>query len=221
MTIMELGGICMTYVYSFLLALFLLFIIFTMTSLNVFVHFIRRSADDKLEILIKAWYGLIKIKYDVPVIQLSEDFSGIIYETEIESAQEEPIEKDRFKLTRNELFQLHKRATKIVKRVHALHQIMKRFFKSIRLQELQWYSRLGTGEAAETGVLTGLGWSIKSTIIGCISHLVTLRSYPSFNVIPSYYESRLETELRCMFRFRIGHAILAGIRILLNLRKKA
>ncbi|WP_159102330.1 DUF2953 domain-containing protein [Caldalkalibacillus mannanilyticus] len=108
----------------------------------------------------------------------------------------------------------------MIKRVHQLHVIAKKFLKNIRLEELIWRSKIGTGHAAETGLLTGVGWGVKSNIIGMFSSYLTLRCVPRISVTPSFNEKKIESNIQCMIRFRIGNAIVAGIRILLNLRKR-
>jgi hypothetical protein len=196
----------------------LLTIIF-FTTVQISIYFKRKGKDDKVKTNFKAWFGLIHIRTEIPVIDFSKDLSGTEYQMEIESPNE-TIDKTKFKMHPQEIVQVNQRLYNWIKKIHDLHEIVKKFLKTIRLDKLEWRSKIGTGDAAQTGVLTGVGWGFKSSLIGLISSHVTLRKIPRIHVQPLFQEKRLETELECMIRLRIGHAIIAGIRILLNLRKR-
>jgi hypothetical protein len=189
------------------------------TTVRVTVHLIRKGKDDKVRTNVKAWFGLINIRTEVPIMKMSEDLSGTEYQMEMETPNEK-IEKQKFKVRPSELLQLLHRVYHWIKKVHALHRIMKKLLKGIRLEQLEWKSSIGTGDAAQTGTLSGVGWGVKSNIIGLVSNYLTLRTIPRIHIEPLFQEKKLETELKCMIRFRIGYAILAGIRIVLNLRKR-
>jgi hypothetical protein len=211
--------IILQYILASMLAfLFLLTIIF-FTTIRVTVHLIRKGKDDKVRTNIKAWFGLINIRTEVPIVRMSDDLSGTEYQMEMESPNEK-LEKLTFKMKPAELLQIQHRIYQWIKKVHALHHIMKRLLKGIRLEQLEWRSSIGTGDAAQTGTLSGISWGVKSNIIGLISNYLTLRTIPRIHIEPLFQEKKLETELKCMIRFRIGYAILAGIRIVLNLRKR-
>ncbi|WP_010678427.1 DUF2953 domain-containing protein [Bacillus timonensis] len=92
--------------------------------------------------------------------------------------------------------------------------ILKSFLKKISITKLEWHSHIGVGDAAHTGVITGIGWSIKGTIVGVISHYLSLKTDPDYSITPSFQRAVSETRLRCMIHFRIGYAMVAGIRMI-------
>jgi hypothetical protein len=189
------------------------------TTVRVTIHLIRKGKDDKVRTNVKAWFGLINIRTETPIIKMAEDLSGTEYQMEMESPNEK-IDKVKFKVKPSELLQLQHRIYNWIKKVHALNRIIKKLLKGIRLEQLEWKSAIGTGDAAQTGTLAGISWGVKSNIIGLISNYLTLRAIPRIHIEPLFQEKKLETELKCMIRFRIGYAIFAGIRIVLNLRKR-
>ncbi|MDQ0339768.1 hypothetical protein J2S00_002561 [Caldalkalibacillus uzonensis] len=209
----------MTYVLATVLAQCCFILIMLLTQLHISIHFIRQDKNDLLRTQVRAWFGLINFKNELQIFKLANDLSGMIYQVEVES-EEQPQDQKNFKMTPGEMFQLHHRIYNLIKRIHGLHGIVKSFLNRIRLVKMEWHSRIGTGYADETGMLTGVAWSIKSTLVGLLSAYLTLRTVPRMYVQPLFQEKKLETEFTCMIRFRFGHAILAGIRILLNLRKR-
>ncbi|RFB17919.1 DUF2953 domain-containing protein [Bacillus sp. HNG] len=90
--------------------------------------------------------------------------------------------------------------------------VFKRFLKKISVSRFEWHSHIGVGDAAHTGIITGLGWSIKGTIVGVMSHYFNLKTHPEYSITPSFQVAVSETRLRCMIHFRIGYAMVAGIK---------
>jgi hypothetical protein len=211
--------IAVEFILGFVLAWVFLFTILFFTIVQVKVHLVRKGKDDKVRTNVKAWFGLINIRTEVPMVKLSDDMSGTEYQMEMDSPNA-PLEKSNFKVKPFELLQIHQRIYHWIKNVHELHRIVKKFLKTIRLDLLIWRSAIGTGDAAQTGTLSGISWGVKSNIIGIVSNYLTLRTIPRIHIEPLFQEKKLETELECMIRLRIGYAILAGIQIVLNLRKR-
>ncbi|EGL83172.1 hypothetical protein CathTA2_1285 [Caldalkalibacillus thermarum TA2.A1] len=209
----------MIYVLAALLAQCGFMLIIWFTPLHISIHYIRQGQDDLLRTQVRAWFGLINLKNEFQIVKLANDLSGMVFQAEMES-QDQSLDQKNFKMTPGEMFQLHQRTYGLMRRIHGFHHIIKSFLNRIRLVKLEWYSRIGTGFADETGLLTGMVWTVKSTLVGLLSSYLTLRTVPRMQVKPSFQEKVLETEFKCMIRFQFGHAILAGIRILLNLGKR-
>ena len=129
----------------------------------------KDGKDDRVEGNITAWFGLISITTKIPMIKLADNFKGTEYQVELDTPQE-PIERKRIKLHPKEFFQLLQRIHNWIQKVHHLHVILKKMLKGIRLEQLEWRSIIGTGNAAETALLTGVGWGIKSSILGAVSY---------------------------------------------------
>jgi len=209
----------MEFFISFIIAEIVFIVILFFTAFMVQIKVSKNGVDDSIQYRFTAWFGLINIKAEIPLIRLSNDLSGTEYKFKLETPNE-TLEKKKLKITPNEFYQLLKRIQNFIKRIHNLHHIAKLFLKHLYLKELKWKSKIGTGEAAETGFLTGMSWGIKSNIIGFISAYLSLHCLPKLSITPDFDKKRVETHFQCMIRFRLGNAIVAGIRILLNLRKR-
>ena len=93
--------------------------------------------------------------------------------------------------------------------------LLRNFLKKVRVTKLEWYTAVGTGDAALTGMLTGAIWTVKGSIIGLISHyFLHSKSVPVMSVQPYFQMKVAQTTFKCMLQFRIGHAIVAGIKII-------
>lgn len=207
------------FLLSSLISMLSMLLIISLTALTISLSSTREKENDLIKIEVTAWFKLIRIQTQVPLLKLKENLSGWEYKMEMES-QAKQLNQQKTSISFTKLFHRIQSFQQFIQKVYEFNQIMRSFFKHVYLHRLEWKVELGTGDAAETGLLTGLSWGIMSSIAGLISSYVTLRTLPRLNVIPSFQQKKLETEFKCMFRLRIGHAILAGVRILLNLRKR-
>ncbi len=64
------------------------------------------------------------------------------------------------------------------------------------------------------GMISGALWTLKGSIVGLLSHYLKLRQMPNLSVTPHFQFVILQTRLTCIFQLRIGHAILAGLKLL-------
>jgi hypothetical protein len=198
-----------------LIALLLLLLIIIFSSIRIGIHFQRVHQNDQLGIDVKALFGLLHLKYEIPIIKIKERFPGVEVKTELESGNEKTtLNKKRKMITPGTLMDMSKRARKKLREVYGLLDWVKQTLRYIRCEKLTWYSKIGTGDAAETGILTGLTWGVKTSLLGIGLRHLTLRTVPSVNVTPMYNQRYFHSELKCILRIRVGHAILAGIRFL-------
>lgn len=208
----------MKYLLAFWLAELIFFTILLMTTLRIQIMAKRKEKDDRIHVKVTAWFGLISLEYQMSTLELARDYSGLLTKTEISTSK--TIEEGRSTLSLNELKSMQKQLIRLLKRVRHVNRIIKAFARQVHVDKLVWRSAIGNDDAAATGTLAGLVWGIKSCMIGLLSSFVTMSAMPKLDVQPLFNEKRLETEFEGMFRFRIGHAMLAGIRILLNVRKR-
>lgn len=80
-----------------------------------------------------------------------------------------------------------------------------------RFTRFVWFSTLGLPDPALTGVLYGLAWELKGTIMGLLQSGYRLSCQPRIKLTPSFLHSGLDTLIDCIFKIRLGHIIAAGI----------
>ncbi len=95
-----------------------------------------------------------------------------------------------------------------------MHGIVKTFLKKISVKQFEWHTLIGIGDAAHTGVISGAIWAIKGSIIGMLSHYLNFKEMPHIMVTPHFQAVVSQTKIKCIFQFRIGHAILAGLKLI-------
>lgn len=84
-----------------------------------------------------------------------------------------------------------------------------KFLKKIKLKTVTWETKVGTGQAATSGLAGGGIWAAKGMAIGPLLNNVQMKGAPQIQVETDYYREIFESELRCMATITVGQAIYA------------
>lgn len=210
----------MPLVSAFILAalalLILLVIILLITELKITVQLLYNERDHLLRLHVTAWHGLIEMKREwqfFPV--LLEQKPAIVYQGETEK-HGQPLKRKKGRKSWADVVKLHKKVREMVREVRGLKGILRQFGRKVTVTRWQWHSSLGTGYADETGVLTGLAWCFKSLTTGFIQRHLRWGTIPEISVHPIFQKPLFHTHFTCTIRFRVGYALLAGIKIIIR-----
>jgi hypothetical protein len=202
------GVISMKIAFIVMLSFFALILGISLMNIRITIEFRHKQDDDQFRVTFRTFFGLIRYRVNVPLIQLSSRTIGVVTE------QKQSGGKDKQKTyTPKDMIEMLKKVKKQLEQIVHLNVIIKKFLANVSVTQFQWHTQLGTGDAAQTGMFIGLGWSLKYGMIGLISKYMKLQSAPSIMLIPSFQAAISHTEFICMIRFRIGYAMLAGLRI--------
>lgn len=189
---------------------FILILLLILTKITVTIHYHHMRDDDSLTVTFKIW-GIRVYRYKVPVIAIDDESATIVWRQKKEHPGGQ--EQNKQKLTKDELIRRMRAFQNLLEQIMDFNRIMKRFLKHIMVSQFQWSTRVGIGNAAWTGVAAGAIWTIKGSIVSLISHFMMLKTDPYLKVEPLWQGDLSETDLSCMFSFRIGHAMRAGLQI--------
>ena len=204
----------MVWIGIVLLILLFLLLVIILTKLSVYINYYHGQDNDDLAITIKAWYGLITYKIAIPLIKIDKNSASIIYKEKIKTGPEETTKKEetkKFTVERllNDLHDLKE----LINHVVSLHKIVRHFLRKVMIKKIEWNSMVGVGYAAHTGMLVGALWSVKGGLIGILSNYMRLMEMPKIMITPNFQKSISQTRFTCMIQFRIGNAMLAGIKL--------
>ncbi len=197
-----------------IILILLLLVLFS--RIRIGLYYKREAQNDRLNIEIGLFNGLIPIRLKIPTLKVKDE--GVVYKEEIQS-KKNTVKKKKGLFTFRDFKTYERAARYAVENVVGLRKIIKRFLSKMQIIRLHWSSRIGTGDAAETGILSGVIWGIKSIIVWVLSHFMKMKVTPEIRIEPSFMQACLYTEFECIVRFRVGNAIIAGLLILLHIRK--
>lgn len=199
---------------------FVLAVFVVLSSPVVVSGFARRiGSNDDLELSVKALFGLIRYRYKLPSMSL--DGLAVKVDEQVSTSKAGMNTWKEF----NDEIDKDKVVSSIEKYKHILHvtRDLKGWIKDtlarVNLTEWRWSTTLGTGDAMWTAMATGAVWSIKTAIIGLLSQMVQVKNAPVMEVNPNFSGTAFKTEWSCIAQIRFGYAILAGLQLLVRMKK--
>ncbi|MGE8206314.1 DUF2953 domain-containing protein [Heyndrickxia sp. NPDC080065] len=183
------------------------FIIIWFTSITISIDYSHKMDDDHLRIQFIIW-KIIRYKMKVPKIKIEKDEPTITYEEKTNTGT-----KQHSEITPEEISDQFSDYKELLEHIFGLKVIIRKFLKKVKIIQLDWHTTIGMKDAALTGKLTGVVWTVKAIIVGILSKYMNLKLMPNYTVTPSFQTPLSETTIKCMFKLRIGNAILAGIKI--------
>ncbi|RSK28176.1 DUF2953 domain-containing protein [Bacillus sp. HMF5848] len=202
-----------------LVLLFLLFIIICISKLTIYIIINNQKEHDYIKIKLSMWSGLIRYNVKLPNLQFDEESNQVVVKEERQAkAGEESTsassKESETKISKEDAKKSIFNVKEIMQHVVHLQKIVRKFLKRIEITKLIWHSDIGVGDAASTGKMIGLGWSLKGFLVGLLSQFLSLKTDPDLLITPHFQSKTLQLRLECMLRFRIGYALLMGVRVL-------
>lgn len=196
----------------FFLAFGLIFValLFVM-KISITMRYKHDKDDDRLTIVIRFLWGLVKIKKEFPSIKVNKEDQTIDVKSESNVGKKE---ENKGKVGSEDVQNYFEQLNEIKKRVVGLQKIVRRFLKHVQVTEFRWKSVIGIKDAALTGIICGSAWAIKGSCITLLDQNLKLKIMPEIEVIPFFFQAESKTDLTCILSFRMGHAMGAAIRLL-------
>jgi hypothetical protein len=204
----------MKWVLLTILLLTVLAIIIIITKVKILLDYFHGNDNDHLKVTVKAWGGLIKYKVDIPVIKIDDNSPTIVAEEKVQMGAEGNLKKEKTaQVDKTDLLNSINDFKQLLTHIAGLHKIIRDFLKKVTIRQIEWHTMVGVGDAAATGVITGAFWAVKGGVIGVLSHYMKLIDMPVMSITPSFQHAVSITSFKCMIQVRVGHAILAGIKL--------
>ncbi|MEB3129078.1 DUF2953 domain-containing protein [Bacillus paralicheniformis] len=201
-------------IYIWIAGVFLLLAALMMMKIRIAIEYLHTDDDDRLTFKVRTGFGLLRFKKEIPVIKINQQDMTVDVKEQTNTALKN--DKKRRKVGYREVFDNTKQIKKLVEQVINLQPLIRRFMKRIHITKLEWTSVLGFPDAALTGIVTGGAWSLKAGTMALLHQIFCIDSQPEYEVIPVFNSRSSKTHLTCIFHFRVGHAITAAFRIVMN-----
>jgi len=190
--------------------LFLIIVLF-FVSIRIEFQYCHKRDKNQGSITFFVFGDIIRYQIKIPALSMDVSRQELWFKSLTKTKEEEK------KITKEEVKKYMELSQQMVRRIEHFYQIISRFFKQVTFEKLQWETSIGTGDAAETGILTGVLWGAKTALIATAGKIFRWQKRPMIEIRPHFTDFVFETKFHSIIRFRIGHAILAINRILLQL----
>lgn len=190
----------MTWGWGLLLGLLVVIVILLLLPVRIEVHFKREGMDDRLHLGVRALFGIVRLGYDIPVAALMERTGKITIKKD--PAKQMPVRKKGWvTITIEEIDKAMHKFNDIRKRFAKYKSAIRRVTRTFHLESTSWKTKFGTGDAAQTGWLTGLGWGLKGVLSGVLYRYFTVDCRIVYDVQPHFRAQGFRTEFTCIICF--------------------
>ncbi|WLR56061.1 DUF2953 domain-containing protein [Mesobacillus subterraneus] len=204
----------MKWVLLAILILTVLVLIIFFTKVKIFLDYFHGNDNDYFKVTIKAWGGLLKFTIEVPVVKIDDNSPTIIAEQKVKTGPDENMKQQKTtQVDKNDLLSSLHDFKQLITHITGLHKIVRDFLKKVTIRNIEWHTMVGVSDAAATGVITGAFWAVKGGVIGLLSYYMKMKEMPVMTISPSFQQTVSITSFKCMIQVRVGHAILAGIKL--------
>jgi hypothetical protein len=188
-----------------LVVLLLLFLLFILTPVRVEIVYWRQEQKDYAEVVVSFWFRWLRFRRTLPQM----DWQGLTRGLEMKTDK-----KQKVQITKDRVEELKENMNQMIDLIPDFIRNLRRFFRHVHCSQFHWKTVIGTGDAMETGMISGLMWTIKTNLYTFLNQWIQFDRLPEFEVVPHFTQSVLSISFQSIIRFRMGHAILAMSHVL-------
>lgn len=204
------------------LVLVLLVVAILLSKINMDIWLSKHGKNDEVVFNIAMLYGLIRFHYELPMLKFENLKKGIIIKVEKRknvgatkaNDSETHVNKHKIDIWMREIHE-------ILEATDAFKIWMRRTLSRLSIVKLEWSTHFCIGDAAETATATGIVWSMKTMIVGWLSHHVRMKTHPRLFVVPVFDDRpQFSTEISCKAQISCGYALYAGLILMIRVLKE-
>jgi len=184
-------------------------VIFLFLKINISIKFCRNSETRQFAIRVSLLKGLLKITFpfttkDHKVFKVMVKFLKkfkIIHIKKEQKKKEDTFSFSKIKSTIEMIYEQYATFKQVFSKV-------RNYLKSrLVCNQLTFHLDFGLGDAALTGVSSGIVWGTVYNMVAIINSSCILKK-TDINIHPDFNESKANIDLCCIFTFRIVHIII-------------
>jgi hypothetical protein len=195
---------------------FAVWILILLIPVRINLFFQRENKDDFMTIRVNTFFSIVRFQIEVPFLKQSTPLD-LTVEAEIKAGEDELVREEHEKVS---VFDISPEKVKqhlafIHKNRQALWFIARYMSRAVTVESLGLRLQGGTADAAQTGLLVGMFWSVAGGVLALAEQKLKFRKRPIFRLEPDFghtpvFNVRLDTTVS----FRIGHISLVGLILL-------
>lgn len=199
------------------LSIVVLAIILALSS-SISFHFrvCRVGKDDRIELDIRALYGLVKFHYELPKVVFEGMVKGM--KIKLEESGKGPLKKDSesaLQIDKEKVSDWLDQVKQALKATRGLKRWGRNILGHVDITTLDWSTDFSLGDSAATATAAGALWAVKCTAVGWCSQFVRLKIKPRLFVVPVFEDAlRFSTVMECAGKLSFGYLALSGFALL-------
>lgn len=200
----------------------MLFLLIYISKIKVHLEYHRNQQDDRFFVNVALIKGLLEFKSEFTALDLEKKLVGMAVqvdskiEAEMAGAETDVKMDDSIPLSYRNIKRAYSLFREFLYNLRLYKDVIIRLISFTNVRELDWRTRFGFGDAAETGIAAGLLWGVKSTVVQQIYRWTRAsENIARLSVFPDFAGNSLNIDMRCIFDIKTGHIIIAGCKILI------
>gem|GEM_PF-2247854 len=196
----------------------IIIIIINLSPVCIKIKYLRENKDDLLTLQLRSVWGLINLKYEVPVLEKKKGGYRVHSKIKFKKSllREKNTEKNTdFSITYflEQISQTLNKIKTIRKNSKTISFIIGFLRKRIRCKNFYCSTSFGLKDAAETGVMSGIIWSVKGTITGLVQRFFIFKKgyQPEISVSTDFNKPHFRIDFKGDFCLRVYQLYLTLI----------
>ncbi len=190
------------------------------SKIKICLSFVHMEQNDEIRIDVRSLFGLIRYRYIVPMLR----FHGWLEGLELKSEKTNPNNggfqgESKRKIDFDKIKEAIDNFRILLNNCFKFNQWFRRLLSHFHCTELNWKTSAGIGDAAETAVVVGTLWGLKTSLLGYIFRTIRLETRPELQVMPVFNQNVFMTEGICRLHIRLWHLVVAGLQLLFRILK--
>ncbi|WP_426453490.1 DUF2953 domain-containing protein [Paenibacillus sp. S-38] len=191
-----------------------------LSQVNLRILFSHIGKDDEITIHAKALFGLVNLKFVIPIVRFQSLKKGFEIQAKQVNANAGSLLGEAMGNIGPEMMRrAYENIRILLQNCFQFNDWLRQMLARVRCTQMDWRTTVGIGDAAETAFLAGAFWGIKTSILGLLFRYIPLDGQPRLAVIPAFNQTLIAVEGTCTFRVRMVYVMLAGFQLLLRILK--
>jgi len=198
-----------------LLVLILAVVLVMLSSVQLTLYWNRVGENDEMYVQVRALYGWIKYRLNVPAIQFHNLIDGLTLKVKQTNENTMDIaKKSKARVDKERIRAIYREGKDLLQHTEGFNAWLKRTLGVFRCTQLKWSTGIGAGDAVQTAVLAGTLWTIKSAAVGLLTKYVPLAAVPKLAVNPQYNRTSFQIQFVCVVQAKAAALGLSGCRLI-------
>lgn len=190
----------------------ILFIAFLFIPVIIQLKILKDNKNDKIVLKVKTFFGLIRYKVEIPIIDLMVKRDGmpsLFSKVEVQKPEDgETVESNKSIITIKEMERIMDEAVELTQKYSSVFQYV---LDKVRCNQFLWKTELGTGDAAVTGILSGVFLMFQGIVLKFMESNFSFED-TILNFTPQFNRKTFRTTVDCIINMKIGYIIIASIK---------
>lgn len=195
----------------FVLAVFVLILLFTLIPIDIRIEIRKNDENSRMYLGLRTFFGLLNLGIEIPFMEIiiKNGRLGLRYKSEVVNRSFNKLFASFKKfMSMEESEGLYKKYKNNKARIIP---VLKYLRTRLSIKDISIKLNIGTGDAAETGIIYGLAWMIIGGVFTLLRSF-KIKNEPEISVIPVFDKIQTNVDFNCIIRMKLGHIINAGIR---------